>query len=41
MYNFLLYMWKAHRLTAEQVDAAATLGRITEEQRDAIKATER
>ena len=38
MFQFLLNMWKMHRLTVEQVDAAVALGRITAEQADVIKA---
>lgn len=39
MFQFLLNMWKMHRLTVEQVDAAVTLGRITAAQAEVIKAS--
>ena len=40
-FTLFLNMWKMNRLTAAQVDAAVTAGRITFEDGVAIKATAR
>lgn len=40
-YALLLNLWKLNRLSLAQVDAAVTAGRITYEEGEAIKATER
>lgn len=41
MFSFLLNLWRLNRLTVEQVNTAATVGRITAEQAEIIKSTPR
>jgi len=39
MYIFLLNLWRMHKLTAAQVDAAVALGRITADEGLNIKSS--